>query len=63
VNVVSIGWKPPPYGWVKLKTYGSHKEGGIAGCGGLLEIAKENGSCVGMCSAFTTKLWGVFEGL
>jgi len=53
MNVVLIGWKPPPYGWVKSKTYGSYKEGEIAGLwrGFILEIAKEGGSVCGGCVA------------
>jgi ribonuclease HI len=67
-EMVFVGWKPPPNGWVKLNSDGSCKDNGIAGCGGIIRgsdgewlggFAKR----IGKCSAYMAELWGVYEGL
>jgi ribonuclease HI len=67
-EIVLIGWKPPPVGWVKLNSDGACKHDGSAGCGGIIRgsdgewlggFAKK----LGICSAYVAELWGVYEGL
>jgi len=35
-EVVLVGWKPPPTGWVNLNTYDTCKRDEIARCGGVI---------------------------
>ncbi|CAJ2666196.1 unnamed protein product [Trifolium pratense] len=67
-DTIWINWKAPPYGWVKMNSYGLCKDNGIAGCGGLIRGC--NGEWfggyaknIGKCSAYVVEFWGVLEGL
>ncbi|PNY10193.1 ribonuclease H [Trifolium pratense] len=66
-ELILIGWKPPPVGWVKLNSDGACKHDGSAGCGRIIRgsdgewlggFAKN----LGICSAYVAEQWGVYAG-
>jgi ribonuclease HI len=66
--VVLIGWSPPKPQFIKLNIDGAYKDSKVAGCGGVIRGCQGEwlgvfAKCVGLCSAFIAKLWGVVEGL
>jgi ribonuclease HI len=66
--VVFIGWSPPKPQFIKLNIDGAYKDSKVAGCGGVIRGCQGEwlggfAKCVGLCSAFIAKLWGVVEGL
>ncbi|GAU43243.1 hypothetical protein TSUD_241340 [Trifolium subterraneum] len=67
-EVVMVGWKYPPSGWVKLNTDGSCRKDGRSGCGGVIRGSEGEwiggfAKFVGRSNVYVAELWGVFEGL
>ncbi|KAL9443990.1 hypothetical protein AB3S75_017211 [Citrus x aurantiifolia] len=65
---IFIHWMPPPWPWCKLNTYGSCKNDGEAGAGGVIRDSVGHwisGFCmrIGESSTLMAELWGLYQGL
>jgi len=68
-EIIHIGWKKPPEGWIKLNIDGAFKGSNEAsGCGGLFRNLdgrwiKGYIKKIGSCDALHAEMWGVYLGL
>ncbi|KAH9666643.1 putative ribonuclease H protein [Citrus sinensis] len=65
---IFISWLPPPWPWCKLNTYGSYRNTGEAGAGGVIRDSFGNwisgfSMNIGESSVIMAELWGLYQGL